>query len=134
MTTKIRPAHLARPALVYIRQSTLLQVHEHRESTERQYALVELAKKLGWDATQVEVIDEDLGQSGASSARRKGFQRLTAEVSLGKVGAVLSLEVSRLARSHPIGIGCSTSARSPTRSSSMTMASTTPTTSTTGWC
>jgi hypothetical protein len=99
MSTKIRPAHLARPALVYIRQSTLLQVHEHRESTERQYALVELAKTLGWDATQVEVIDEDLGQSGASSARRKGFQRLTAEVSLGKVGAVLSLEVSRLARS-----------------------------------
>ncbi len=99
MSTKIRPEHLARPALVYIRQSTLLQVHEHRESTERQYALVELAKKLGWDATQVEVIDEDLGQSGASSARRKGFQRLTAEVSLGKVGAVLSLEVSRLARS-----------------------------------
>ena len=99
MSTKIRPEHLARPALVYIRQSTLLQVHEHRESTERQYALVELAKKLGWDATQVEVIDEDLGQSGASAARRKGFQRLTAEVSLGKVGAVLSLEVSRLARS-----------------------------------
>jgi DNA invertase Pin-like site-specific DNA recombinase len=99
MTSKIRPAHLARPALVYIRQSTLLQVHEHRESTERQYALVELAKKLGWDATQIEVIDEDLGQSGASAVQRKGFQRLTAEVSLGKVGAVLSLEVSRLARS-----------------------------------
>jgi DNA invertase Pin-like site-specific DNA recombinase len=99
MSTKIRPEHLARPALVYIRQSTLLQVHEHRESTERQYALVELAKRLGWDATQIEVIDEDLGQSGASAARRKGFQRLTAAVSLGKVGAVLSLEVSRLARS-----------------------------------
>src|SRR5688572_20418152 len=99
MSAKIRPEHLARPARVYIRQSTLLQVHEHRESTERQYALVELARKLGWDATQVEVIDEDLGQSGASAARRKGFQRLTAEVSLGKVGAVLSLEVSRLARS-----------------------------------
>ncbi|HEX5754189.1 MAG TPA: recombinase family protein [Archangium sp.] len=99
MSTKIRPEHLARPALVYIRQSTLLQVHEHRESTERQYALVELAKTLGWDAAQVEVIDEDLGQSGASATQRKGFQRLTAEVSLGKVGAVLSLEVSRLARS-----------------------------------
>jgi DNA invertase Pin-like site-specific DNA recombinase/DNA-binding transcriptional MerR regulator len=99
MSAKIRPGHLARPALVYIRQSTLMQVHEHRESTERQYALVELAKKLGWDATQVEVIDEDLGRSGASAAQRKGFQRLTAEVSLGKVGAVLSLEVSRLARS-----------------------------------
>lgn len=99
MTAKIRPGHLARPALVYIRQSTLLQIHEHRESTERQYALVELAKKLGWDATQVEVIDEDLGQSGASTTRRTGFQRLTADVSLGKVGAILSLEVSRLARS-----------------------------------
>jgi DNA invertase Pin-like site-specific DNA recombinase len=99
MKAKIRPVHLARPARVYIRQSTLLQVHEHRESTERQYALVELARKLGWDATQVEVIDEDLGQSGASATERKGFQRLTAEVSMGQVGAVLSLEVSRLARS-----------------------------------
>lgn len=99
MSTKIRPEHLAKPARVYIRQSTLMQVHEHRESTERQYALVELAKRLGWDATQIEVIDEDLGHSGTSAAQRKGFQRLIAEVSLGKVGAVLSLEVSRLARS-----------------------------------
>ncbi|RKH75080.1 recombinase family protein [Corallococcus sp. AB045] len=99
MNSKVRPEHLARPVRVYIRQSTLMQVHEHRESTERQYALVELAKKLGWDAAQVEVIDEDLGQSGASATSRKGFQRLTAEVSMGKVGAVLSLEVSRLARS-----------------------------------
>jgi DNA invertase Pin-like site-specific DNA recombinase len=99
MSAKIRPEHLAKPALVYIRQSTLMQVHEHRESTERQYALVELAKRLGWDATQIEVIDEDLGHSGASAAQRKGFQRLIAEVGLGKVGAVLSLEVSRLARS-----------------------------------
>lgn len=99
MNPKIRPEHLARPAFVYIRQSTLLQVLEHRQSTERQYNLAELAKQLGWDAAQVQVIDEDLGQSGASAAHRSGFQKLAAEISLGKVGAVLSLEVSRLARS-----------------------------------
>jgi DNA invertase Pin-like site-specific DNA recombinase len=99
MNPKIRPEHLGRPALVYIRQSTLMQVHEHQQSTERQYGLVELAKKLGWDAAQIEVIDEDLGQSGTSAAHRTGFQRLAADVSLGKVGAILSLEVSRLARS-----------------------------------
>jgi DNA invertase Pin-like site-specific DNA recombinase len=99
MSEKVRPEHLDRPALVYIRQSTLMQLHEHQQSTERQYALVELAKKLGWDAARIEVIDEDLGQSGTSAAHRTGFQRLAADVSLGKVGAIFSLEVSRLARS-----------------------------------
>ena len=99
MSDKVRPEHLDRPALVYVRQSTLMQVHEHQQSTERQYDLVELAKKLGWDAARIEVIDEDLGQSGTSAAHRAGFQRLAADVSLGKVGAIFSLEVSRLARS-----------------------------------
>ncbi len=99
MSEKVRSEHLDRPALVYIRQSTLMQVHEHQQSTERQYALVELAKKLGWDSAHIEVIDEDLGQSGTSAAHRTGFQRLAADVSLGKVGAIFSLEVSRLARS-----------------------------------
>lgn len=99
MSEKVRPEHLDRPALVYIRQSTLMQVHEHQQSTERQYDLVELAKKLGWDAARIEVIDEDLGQSGTSATHRAGFQRLAADVSLGKVGAIFSLEVSRLARS-----------------------------------
>lgn len=99
MSEKVRPEHLDRTAMVYIRQSTLMQVHEHQQSTERQYDLVELAKKLGWDAARIEVIDEDLGQSGTSATLRSGFQRLAADVSLGKVGAILSLEVSRLARS-----------------------------------
>jgi len=99
MNTKIRAEHLARTAIVYIRQSTLLQVLEHRQSTERQYNLADLAKRLGWGVAQVQVIDEDLGLSGASVAQRTGFQKLAAEVSLGRVGAILSLEVSRLARS-----------------------------------
>lgn len=99
MNEKVRPEHLDRPALVYIRQSTLMQIHEHQQSTERQYALVEFAKKLGWDAARIEVLDEDMGQSGTSAAHRTGFQRLAADVSLGKVGAIFSLEVSRLARS-----------------------------------
>jgi DNA invertase Pin-like site-specific DNA recombinase len=99
MNTKIRPEHLARPAVVYIRQSTLVQVLEHRQSTERQYNLSDLAKRLGWDDAQVQVIDEDLAHSGTSAANRTGFQRLAADVSLGRVGAILSLEVSRLARS-----------------------------------
>ena len=99
MSIKVRPEHVSRPAVVYIRQSTLAQVIEHRQSTERQYNLVEIAKRLGWDESQVEVIDEDLAHSGESVANRAGFQRLAAEVSLGRVGAILSLEVSRLARS-----------------------------------
>ena len=99
MNQKVRPEHLKRPALVYIRQSTLVQVLEHRQSTERQYDLAGLAERLGWDASQIEVIDEDLAHSGASATNRKGFQRLVAQVGLGTVGAVFSLEVSRLARS-----------------------------------
>lgn len=99
MSAKIRPTHLSRPAVVYIRQSTLMQVLEHRESTQRQYDLAALAQRLGWESAQIQVIDEDLGKSGKSTENRSGFQRLAAEVSLGKVGAILSLEVSRLARS-----------------------------------
>lgn len=99
MSTKIRPEHLARPAVVYIRQSTLLQVLEHRQSTERQYNLADRATRLGWDGAQVQVIDEDLAHSGTSAADRMGFQRLAADVSLGRIGAIFSLEVSRLSRS-----------------------------------
>jgi DNA invertase Pin-like site-specific DNA recombinase len=95
---KIRPEHLARPAIVYVRQSTLDQVRHHQESTRRQYDLVEHARTLGW--REVSVIDEDLGKSGATAANRAGFQRLVAEVSLGRVGAVVGLEVSRLARNN----------------------------------
>lgn len=85
-------------AYVYVRQSTLWQVHEHQESTQRQYRLQERALELGWPPTAIAVIDEDQGRSGRSATARTGFQRLVAEVSLGQVGMVLMLEASRLAR------------------------------------
>ena len=95
---KITTAHLSRLAYLYVRQSTLRQVFENTESTHRQYALRERAVALGWPLDRIIVIDSDLGQSGASAADREGFQRLVTEVSLGRVGIVLGLEVSRLAR------------------------------------
>lgn len=98
-TLKIRPDHLTRQAVIYVRQSTLLQVRENIGSTARQYDLVRRAHDLGWEQAGIQVIDQDQGQSGASSIGRDGFQLLVAEVGLGHVGAVLSLEVSRLARS-----------------------------------
>ncbi|MGH3450941.1 MAG: recombinase family protein, partial [Haloechinothrix sp.] len=97
--TKITGSHLERVALVYVRQSTLTQVRDHTESTARQYALVDEAVALGWPRARVEVIDADLGVSGASTEGRDGFRRLVARVCLGEVGAVFGLEVSRLARS-----------------------------------
>ncbi len=99
-TSKIQPAHRQRTAIVYIRQSTAAQVVQHHESTLRQYALKDRALALGWSAPHVQVIDEDLGLSGAGSAQRRGFARLTAEVALGHVGIILGLEVSRLARNN----------------------------------
>jgi DNA invertase Pin-like site-specific DNA recombinase len=99
MNEKIRASHLERRAIVYLRQSTLKQVHEHRESTARQYALRQRAVALGWDERQIEVIDDDLGQSGASAEGRQGFQRLAEGVAHGRVGAIFALEVSRLSRS-----------------------------------
>lgn len=95
---KITSAHLSRMAYLYVRQSTLRQVLENTESTQRQYALRERAAALGWPLERIVVIDRDLGQSGASAADREGFQQLVSEVSLGHVGIVLGLEVSRLAR------------------------------------
>jgi len=97
--TKIRPDHLERRAFIYVRQSTLFQVREHTASTARQYDLVQRARDLGWAPEQITVIDQDQGRSGASSTGRVGFQALIADVGLGQAGAVLSLEVSRLARS-----------------------------------
>jgi DNA invertase Pin-like site-specific DNA recombinase len=73
-------------------------VHEHRESTARQYELKRRAQALGWSAEQLIIVDEDQGLSGASAAARRGFQRMVAEVGLGRVGVVMGLEVSRLAR------------------------------------
>jgi DNA invertase Pin-like site-specific DNA recombinase len=95
---KVTTKHLAREAFLYIRQSTLKQVHENTESTRRQYALRDRAIALGWPSEHVIVIDDDLGKSGASSDGRLGFQRLVSEVGLGHAGIVLGLEVSRLAR------------------------------------
>ena len=99
MSQKVTARHVQRQAMLYVRQSTLHQVLENTESTARQYALRERAIALGWPTERVVVIDQDLGQSGASAVDREGFQRLVAEVGLGHVGLVMGLEVSRLARS-----------------------------------
>ena len=96
--SKVTAEHLKRAAYLYIRQSTLRQVLENTESTQRQYALRRRATVLGWPEERIVVIDEDQGQSGASATGREGFQRLVAEVGMGQAGIVMGLEVSRLAR------------------------------------
>jgi len=98
--SKVTARHLERTAFLYVRQSTLRQVMHNTESTQRQYALRQRAIQLGWPVEQIVVINTDQGQSGASAADREGFQRLVAEVGLGKAGIVLGLEVSRLARNN----------------------------------
>src|SRR5215218_3802648 len=97
--SKVGDRHLARLAVVYVRQSTRQQVADHSESTRLQYGLVERAVGLGWQASRVLVIDEDLGKSGSSAAGRVGFGRLVTEITMGHVGLVLGIEMSRLARS-----------------------------------
>ena len=97
--SKVCDRHLARLAVVYVRQSTRQQVADHSESTRLQYGLVERAVALGWPTARVLVIDDDLGKSGSSAAGRAGFQRLVTEVTMGHVGLVLGIEMSRLARS-----------------------------------
>jgi DNA invertase Pin-like site-specific DNA recombinase len=94
---KVNADHRKRNAYLYIRQSTPRQVQENNESTKRQYGLRERALALGWSPEQIVVIDRDLGQS-ASVTDREGFQRLVADVGMGRAGIVLGLEVSRLAR------------------------------------
>ena len=98
--TAVGPDHLRRGAFVYIRQSSLAQVENNTESTRRQYALVDKALLLGWPRAAVSVVDEDLGRSGAQSAGRSGFAHMATEVAMGRVGIVLCLEVSRLARNN----------------------------------
>jgi DNA invertase Pin-like site-specific DNA recombinase len=98
ISPKVEARHLQLRAIVYVRQSTPRQVQANPESTRRQYQLAERARQMGWTAPQVEVIDEDLGLSGASSQARSGFQRLVAAIGLGEVGIVLVTEVSRLSR------------------------------------
>ena len=97
---KITASHHSRQAIVYLRQSSPAQVEHNRESTERQYALATKARELGWPDERIVVIDEDLGLSGSGSVARSGFARLTAEVAFARVGLVLGLEVSRLARNN----------------------------------
>jgi len=97
---KVTASHLKRQAYCYVRQSTLKQVFENTESTKRQYALRERAIALGWPVVQIVTIDSDLGETATSVADRQGFQKLMTEVSLGRVGLVMGLEVSRLARNN----------------------------------
>ncbi len=97
---KIKTTHLQRCAYIYVRQSTAAQVEFNRESTARQYKLKDRATSLGWPEQQVKIIDEDLAQSGTSATQRKGFTTMISEVALGKVGLILSIEVSRVARNN----------------------------------
>ena len=102
MTTansKIDRTHQSRDAIVYIRQSSPHQVRNNQESGQRQYALVERARSLGWPTRAITTVDEDQGRTGAISAHREGFKNLMAEIGAGQVGVVLALEASRLARS-----------------------------------
>ena len=99
-TSKIRDWHLDRLAIVYIRQSSPQQVLENRESRERQYALAQLAQRLGWPAERMVIIDEDQARSGRWADNRSGYQRLMTEVTLSHVGIVLGLEHSRVSRSN----------------------------------
>lgn len=98
MNTKIGKTHLERGAFVYLRQSTPSQVESNRESTERQYALADRAQFLGWDKSQIQILDGDLGKSGRTTTNREDFHRLMAAVGLSEVGAVFALEASRFSR------------------------------------
>jgi DNA invertase Pin-like site-specific DNA recombinase len=100
MNSKITEQHRSRPAYIYIRQSTPGQVLHHQESTERQYALRGMALELGWSESAIRTLDRDLGMTGTEMTRREDFKTLVADVSMGQVGAVFALEVSRLARSN----------------------------------
>ena len=96
ISDKIRPQHLERKAILYVRQSSAHQVLHNRESSALQYAMRDRLTTLGW--SEIEVIDDDLGRSAAGGVQRAGFERMVAQVCLGKVGAVAAREVSRFAR------------------------------------
>ena len=100
MTSKIADRHLSREACIYVRQSTPGQVRFNQESTERQYNLASKAQSLGWSPERIRILDRDLGQSGARTTHREDFKALVSDVAMGQVGAIFSLEVSRLARSN----------------------------------
>src|SRR5579859_7629393 len=99
MNSKITEQHRNRPAYIYVRQSTNAQALQ-QESAERQYALRTMALELGWSESAIRTLDRDLGMTGTEMARREDFKTLVADVSMGQVGAVFALEVSRLARSN----------------------------------
>ena len=99
LTSKIADQHLSRVACIYIRQSTQGQVRFNQESTERQYNLKNKAQSLGWSPERIRILDRDLGQSGARTTNREDFKSLVSAVAMGHVGAIFSLEASRLARS-----------------------------------
>ena len=96
ISDKIRAHHLERKAILYVRQSSAHQVLHNRESSALQYAMRDRLTTLGW--SEIEVIDDDLGRSAAGGVQRAGFERMVAQVCLGKVGAVAAREVSRFAR------------------------------------
>ena len=98
MSEKITARHLARPAMLYIRQSTAHQLVHNEESRRLQYAMADRLRSLGW--REVQIVDDDLGKSAAGMVDRPGFQRLVSQVSLGKIGAVGARELSRLARNN----------------------------------
>src|SRR5438477_12296827 len=100
MNPKISEHHQSKPAYIYLRQSTPAQIRHHQESTERQYAVRQKAQELGWSEAHIRTLDGDLGSSGAQATGRTDFKTLVADVSMGQVGAVFALEVSRLARSN----------------------------------
>ena len=100
LNPKIADHHLIRNACIYIRQSTMAQVRFNQESTERQYNLADQAKSLGWMPEQIRILDGDLAQSGELTTKRDDFKTLVSDVAMGQVGAIFSLESSRLARSN----------------------------------
>jgi DNA invertase Pin-like site-specific DNA recombinase len=108
MSEKIRPHHLERKAILYIRQSSAYQVNNNLESQKLQYAMQERLRQLGW--RNIDDVDDDLGRSASGTVTRAGFERMVAEVCLGQVGAVAAREVSRFARNSREGNGWSRSA------------------------
>src|SRR3989440_12411049 len=98
--SKITASHRSRMAVIYVRQSTLVQLERNSESTAQQYNLAERAVELGWPRGAVRVVDADLGVSGSVLGQRDGFESLVADVALGQVGIILALEGSRLARGN----------------------------------
>ena len=99
MIGKVKDQHTRKPAYIYLRQSTMAQVHYHQESTERQYALKDKALQLGWTPSMIRILDRDLGVSGSHMTGREDFKTIVADVSMGKVGGIFAIEASRLARS-----------------------------------